>query len=238
MDEFEGLSPLRMPTRNRPLLGLTVLAVEDSRFSCEALRLMCLRSGARIRRADCLRAARRHLQVYRPSVAIVDLGLPDGPGVELIKELDHATPRVEVILGVSGDDDSEARAMAAGADDFLPKPLTNLAAFQHKILSLLPVERQPIGPRIVSHESIDPDPIAYLDDMAHVANLLDGQNDGAILDYASQFLSGVARSAKDAPLADAASELARCRKGNGAVKAHLTVVTNLIHQRLSKRLAI
>ena len=112
LDEYQ--SPVT-PTSNRPLLGMTILVVEDSLYACDALRLMCLHSGARIRRADCLNSARRHLQVYRPSGVIIDLGLPDGAGEDLIRELAHAIPRVAVIIGISGDSDGSARAMQAGA---------------------------------------------------------------------------------------------------------------------------
>jgi hypothetical protein len=62
MDTIDPFSPnLPAPTVNRSLLGLTVLVIEDSNFACEAMRLLCLRSGARIRRADSLRSARQHL---------------------------------------------------------------------------------------------------------------------------------------------------------------------------------
>jgi DNA-binding NtrC family response regulator len=103
MEEFDTLITTRAPTANRPLLGQTVLVVEDSRFACEAMRLLCLRSGARIRRADTLRSARKHLTVYRPSVVIVDVGLPDGSGLELPEDIVQAAPRVDVIVGTSGD---------------------------------------------------------------------------------------------------------------------------------------
>ena len=107
------------PTKSRPLLGLTLLLVEDSRFTCEAVRMMCQRSGARLRRADCLKSAERHLLVYRPSVVIVDIGLPDGSGLNLIRKLHHETPRIPMILGTSGDELMHHSARKAGANGFL-----------------------------------------------------------------------------------------------------------------------
>lgn len=201
MDDSELFaSATRLGNGRRPLLGLTILVVEDSRYACEAMRLLCLRSGARIRRADSLKAARRHLQVYRPSVVIIDLGLPDGSGAELIEALASASPRVSVIIGISGDENAEAAAMAAGADGFLPKPIVSLAAFQNAILSNLPSERQPVGPRALTDEAVEPDLLAFRDDMAHAAEVLGEAEDERALDYLAQFLGGVARSVGDAPL--------------------------------------
>lgn len=238
MDDNERLALHLRPTATRPLLGLTILVVEDSRYSCDAVRLLCLRSGARIRRADCLKSARRHLQVYRPSVVIVDLGLPDGSGAELISELSIACPRVDVVLGTSGDSFAEEVALAAGADGFLAKPVSSVIAFQNAILTALPPERRPIGPRLVSDDPVSPDPLAYRDDMAHAADVLQESTDDSTLSYLTQFLAGVARSAGDGILQKAAEDLADARAAGRPTGAGLARVSSLVRDRMADRMAI
>ncbi|MEM8591268.1 MAG: response regulator [Pseudomonadota bacterium] len=204
MDSLDDFVKVQHPTALRPLLGQTVLAVEDSRFACEAIRLVCLKSGARIRRADCLHSAHRHLRVYRPSVVLVDMGLPDGSGIELVKELVAATPRVPVIMAMSGDDSLEEDALAAGADGFLTKPIASLAAFQTAILAHLPADRRPNGPRALMDDDINPDCLAFQDDLDHALEALTA-GEGA---YAAQFLASLAQCIGDNALADQASTLA------------------------------
>ena len=231
-------APIPAPTAARPLLGLTVLVIEDSRYACEAMRLLCLRSGARIRRADCLRSARRHLQVYRPSVVIIDLGLPDGNGIDLITELTQAQPRVGVVLATSGDSHRRGDALAAGADGFLEKPITSLAAFQQLVLAALPAERQPEGPRVLSDEQICPDPLAFQDDMSHIADVLEDPPNEHALDYVAQFLSGLARSASDERLEQAALALAEKRALGQSAASETAVLAGIVQQRLTQKLAI
>lgn len=238
MDDFDSFAPHRAPTPGRPLLGLTVLVVEDSRYACDALRLMGIRSGARIRRADCLASARRHLQIYRPSAVIVDMGLPDGSGADLIAELAAGSPRVPVILATSGDDFAEAVAIAAGADGFLAKPLDNLAAFQQAILAGLPPERQPPAPRVVSTDQVTPDPIAYLDDLTHAADLLENAPQRAVLDYVLQFLAGLSRSADDAELARVVEAVSDARAGDAPTHVAVARLKDMIAARLETEMAI
>ena len=238
MDDLPGLNLITNPTAARPLLGMTILVVEDSLYACDAMRLMCLHSGARIRRADCLRSARRHLSVYRPTAVVIDLGLPDGSGLDLIEELAGAEPRVTSIIATSGLDGGEARAMAAGADGFLAKPLTNLGVFQQAVLATLPEDRRPSGPRILRNEDVHPDPLAYRDDMVHVSNLLDEHSEGPILDYIAQFLGGVARSADDGQLALAADALAVERRDGTALNSRVAQIAGLVQERLANRAAM
>ncbi len=196
------------PTAERPLLGLTILVVEDSRYASEAVRLMSLRSGARLRRADCLTSAERHLNIYCPTVAIVDLGLPDGSGLDLITQMATTKPRVQVILGTSGAEReaAEKQVMASGADGFIAKPVSTIAAYQAAILAHLPDAYRPSGPREVPFVSVDPDPLALREDLSHAMDLL--ALDCPPVLYLRRFLIGLARAIKDSALEHQARTMA------------------------------
>ena len=231
-------SPLSTPSAARPLLGMTVLVVEDSRFSSDALRLMCVRSGARIRRADCLTSARRHLKVYLPTVAIVDLGLPDGSGAELIEELNGASPRVELIFGTSGDDFAEEAALAAGADGFIAKPYASLNSFQQQILTRLPDAFNPALARKTQNEMIKPDPVAFRDDLLHAADTLKDAQEEGLVDYVAQFLGGLARSADDGNLLDAVKAVETGRQSGRNIEADVAHLSGVVNSRLTQAAVI
>jgi CheY-like chemotaxis protein len=226
-DDTRVYLPHRAATADRPLQGASVLVVEDSRFASEAIRLLGLRSGARIRRADSLAAAHRHLAVYRPTIVIADMGLPDGNGAALIGELAQAAPRVPALIGMSGDPGAEAAAMAAGADGFLAKPVENLALFQQVLLAPLPPGERPGGLRALPTEMVVPDTLALEDDLIHAAEIM--QDAASPLDYAAQFLGAVARSAHDGALARAAEALAQ---GGGSAGARDRVL-GLVRDRIA-----
>jgi CheY-like chemotaxis protein len=237
-EESDLFSMVVQATPERPLAGMTVLVVEDSRFACEAMRLLCLRSGARIRRADSLKSARRHLQLYRPSVLLVDLGLPDGSGLDLIAEQVRATPKVDVILAISGDPAQEVEALAAGAAGFLAKPLTSLDAFQAAIVSRMPCNPMPRGPRPLGGETVRPDRAALRDDLAHIADMLTARSDEEGLAYVTQFLGSVALVAGDGPLQAAAEHLMASRKDGRPWGADLARLAGLVQDRLEGRQAV
>ncbi len=195
-----------------PLQGLTLLAVEDSRFASEALRLLCQRSGARLRRAETLEAAARHLAVYRPDVVIVDLGLADGDGTDLIRGLCRDGCRGPVVLGTSGDPAGRGAAIAAGAAGFLDKPLDNLANFQAAILRHLPGQSA-LPSLIPDAPPLRPDTLALHDDLAHAALLLRAATDTPARRYVAGFLGSVAQSARDEGLAQAARHAADAATG-------------------------
>ncbi len=188
------------PIHDGPLTGITILLVEDSRFAADILRNLCRKSGGRLRRAEDLASARAHLRVYRPEVLIVDMGLPDGDGLSLIAEVQNAL-HPPIILATSGDPLARERALAAGANAFFDKPLSQLAQFHNLILAHLPGHQ---------HASLDQrhligDPLALRDDLQRAADILATDLDGQQTAFVTGFVAGLAQTARDPHLAHAAS---------------------------------
>lgn len=191
-----------------PLQGLTVLAVEDSRYACDALRLMCQRSGARLRRAETLEAAGAHLRLYRPDLVLVDLGLPDGRGEGLIRSLALSSGPSPLVLGMSGDPAGRQAALAAGAAGFVEKPIASFAAFLAAIMPFLPDRHALVDAEAGKGGSsmpIRPDPLAMRDDLARAAQMMAADPDPWQRRYLAGFVFGLARSLKDPDLARVAT---------------------------------
>lgn len=195
-----------------PLRGVTLLLVEDSRFTCDALRLICQRSGARLKRAETMAAARAHLDCYRPDLAIIDLGLPDGPGTDLIASLSATGMPV---LAISGDPEGRSPAMEAGAVAFLDKPLPSVAGFVRLVRQLVAGG----GADTVAQDHTAPpmDPLALRDDLERAAALVAGEaTDHA---YATGFVRSLARAVGDPALERAALDAGA--EGGRLVLSHL-----------------
>lgn len=209
-------------TRQLPLQGITVLAVEDSRFASDALRLLCQRSGARLRRAENLEQALAHLRVYRPDVLLIDLGLPDGRGEGLIRNLVRSGLTRPVLLGMSGDPQGKSAALSAGADGFLEKPIDSLAAFQTALRAHLPVKLA----LPTDDGQISADPAALHDDLALAAKAIGADPGPEARQYLAGFLGGLARQASDPALSEASVQLA-------GTDAALEGLSRLLGERLS-----
>jgi DNA-binding NarL/FixJ family response regulator len=94
--------------------------------------------------------ARRQLRGLQPDVAIVDLGLPDGDGTELIELLYESSPQTAVlVITVFGDEAHVVRAMEAGARGYLLKDTTP-DEFANSIL-LAHNGDAPLSPRVARY---------------------------------------------------------------------------------------
>jgi CheY-like chemotaxis protein len=193
--------------------NITLLVVEDSRYASDALRLISGRLGMRMRRAETIEAARSHLRTYLPDVVMIDLGLPDGRGEELIRQIILSTLRPALVLGTSGAEDGRQRSLAAGADGYLAKPVESVATLGQLIQKLCPdlaAKLPDQTPKVV------PDPLALREDLTHAANLL-ANRDGfsRYASYIGPFLAGIAGCAHDEQLATAVRGVSEADAGSG-----------------------
>jgi two-component system KDP operon response regulator KdpE len=120
----------------------TVLVVDDEPQIVRALRINLSARGYRVITAHDGTAALRAVAETKPDVVVLDLGLPDMDGNEVIAGLRGWTTVPIIVLSARGDSSDKVRALDAGADDYVTKPfgmdelLARLrAAFRRSVVS-------------------------------------------------------------------------------------------------------
>ncbi|PPK64369.1 response regulator [Actinokineospora auranticolor] len=100
----------------------TVLVVDDEPQIVRALRINLTARGYDVRTAHDGAAALRAAAESKPDVVVLDLGLPDIDGAEVIEGLRGWTTVPIIVLSARGDSGDKVRALDAGADDYVTKP--------------------------------------------------------------------------------------------------------------------
>src|SRR5215475_3513814 len=103
---------------------LTVLVVDDEPPIRRFLRTSLTASDYRIIEAEDAAGAMRALTAEKPDLVILDLGLPDQSGVELITEVRKTSTVPIVVLSARHDERSKVEALDRGADDYVSKPFS------------------------------------------------------------------------------------------------------------------
>ncbi len=102
--------------------GPLVLVVEDEAQVRRFLRAALGSHGYRVVEAGGVREGEQLATSHNPDVFLVDLGLPDGDGVDLARRLREWTKAPIIVLSARGREEDKVNALDAGADDYLTKP--------------------------------------------------------------------------------------------------------------------
>jgi two-component system KDP operon response regulator KdpE len=99
-----------------------VLVVEDEPQMRRFLRASLGAEGYRVREAWTVADGVREAAVEHPDAILLDLGLPDGDGLELVRRVREWSPVPVIVVSARGREEEKVAALDAGADDYLPKP--------------------------------------------------------------------------------------------------------------------
>ena len=100
----------------------TVLIVEDEAPMRRFLSAALHSHGFRVVEASTLANAQRLATEQRPDAILLDLGLPDGDGLSLVRDLRTWSAAPVIVLSARDREDDKVIALDAGADDYLTKP--------------------------------------------------------------------------------------------------------------------
>lgn len=101
----------------------TVLVIEDDSLICKLLQVVLEHHGHSVEIAETYAAGELAIEKTHPRMIILDLGLPDGDGLDLLRKLrDLGRTEPVLVLTAFRQEDKAVRAFELGANDFVTKP--------------------------------------------------------------------------------------------------------------------
>lgn len=117
---------------------MKILLVEDDTDLREITERSLLKERYIVETADTYKVARQKALVYEYDCILLDIMLPDGNGLDLLRDLQkegHRMPNV-IILSAKDSIEDKVTGLDLGADDYLPKPF-HLAELHARLKSVL-----------------------------------------------------------------------------------------------------
>jgi two-component system KDP operon response regulator KdpE len=102
--------------------GQTILHVEDDPQIRRFVRAALEAEGFRVVDADGMKRGLIDAATHKPDLVILDLGLPDGDGVDFIRDLRAWSGMPVIVVSARQNEADKIEALDAGADDYLSKP--------------------------------------------------------------------------------------------------------------------
>ncbi|MBN8458473.1 MAG: response regulator transcription factor [Verrucomicrobia bacterium] len=117
---------------------MIALIIDDEVQIRRLLRLALESRGYTVREAESGRLGLQAVAIHRPDVVLLDLGLPDMDGLDVLASLREWNPVPVLVLSVKDQEHIKVAALDAGADDYVTKPfgtaelLSRLAALRRR----------------------------------------------------------------------------------------------------------
>ncbi len=123
----------------------TALLVEDEPQIRRFVRAALEAEGWQVHESATLQRGLIDAGTRRPDLVVLDLGLPDGDGIDFIADLRKWSAVPVIVLSARVNEDEKIRALDAGADDYLTKPF-GVGELLARVRATLRRQRQPNAP--------------------------------------------------------------------------------------------
>ena len=116
---------------------MKILVIEDEHDLLEEVKQFLIKEDFVVETADTFESAEDKIAIYHYDIAIVDITLPGGSGLELIQLLKHQNSDTGIlIISAKNSLDDKLTGLDIGADDYITKPF-HLAELNARIKALI-----------------------------------------------------------------------------------------------------